>query len=220
MKTSDRLLADSAYLAIVAVGKTLRLTEEGLEHVAAARATGRPILFVMWHSRLLFIGYLLARERLVIMASRSRDGDLVARVAHDHGIAAVRGSSTRGGPMAARALARAMRERGFAGAITPDGPRGPRCILQPGSLLVARLANALIVPVALGFSRKKIFSSWDAFQLPWPFARARLVFGEPVSLPDFKGEAAFEECRADIERRLMAVTENSDRPFSSRSTAS
>jgi hypothetical protein len=107
-----------------------------------------------------------------------------------------------------------MRERGLAGAITPDGPRGPRCILQPGSLLVARLAGALIVPVALGFSHKKVFESWDAFQIPWPFARARLVFGEPVSLPDVGGAAAFEVCRADIERRLMAVTEAADLPFS------
>jgi hypothetical protein len=214
VKTSDRLLADTAYLAVVALGKTLRLSETGREHVTAARATGRPVLFVMWHSRLLYLGYLLAYERLVIMASSSRDGDLVARVAHDHGIAAVRGSTSRGGALAARALARAMRERGLAGAITPDGPRGPRCILQPGSLLVARLAGALIVPVALGFSRKKIFSSWDAFQLPWPFARARLVFGEPVSLSDVEGEAAFEECRANIERRLTAVTEAADLPFS------
>lgn len=214
MKNSDRLLADAAYLAIRALGKTLRLTETGREHVAAARATGRPILFVMWHNRLLYLGYLLARERLVIMASQSRDGDLVARVAHNRGIAAVRGSTSRGGALAARAMARAMRERGLAGAITPDGPRGPRHVLQPGSLLVARLAGALIVPVALGFSRKKIFSSWDGFQLPWPFARARLVFGEPVSLPAVEGAAAFEECRADLERRLMAVTGAADLPFS------
>lgn len=213
MKTTDRLLADAAYLVIVALGKTLRLTESGREHVDAARATGRPILFVMWHNRLLYLGYLLAREHLVVMASRSRDGDLVARVAHDHGIAAVRGSTSGGGALAARALARAMRERRLAGAITPDGPRGPRCFLQPGALLVARLAGALVVPVAIGFSRKKVFRSWDAFQFPWPFARARLVFGNPVSLPDVESAAAFEECRADIERRLMAVTAAADLPF-------
>ncbi len=219
MKTLDRLLADAAYLAVAALGRTLRLTEAGRENVVAARATGRPLLFVLWHNRLLYLGYLLARERLVIMASQSRDGDLVARVAHDHGIAAVRGSTTRGGALAARALARAMRERSLAGAITPDGPVGPRFVFQPGSLLVARLAGALIVPVALGFSRKTVFSSWDGFQLPWPFARARLVFGEPVSLPDIEGAVAFEECRADVERRLMAVTEAADRPFTGRSSA-
>lgn len=149
-----------------------------------------------------------------MMVSQSRDGDLIARVAHNQGIASVRGSSSRGGAAAARAMARAMKDRRLCGGITPDGPRGPRYVLQPGSLLVARLAGALIVPVALGFSRKKVFSSWDAFQLPRPFARARLVFGEPVHLPDDEGADAFEECRADIERRLMAVTEEADRPFS------
>ena len=148
-----------------------------------------------------------------MMVSQSRDGDLIARVAHDQGIGSVRGSSSRGGTAALRAMARAMKDNGLCGGITPDGPRGPRYVLQPGALLVARLAGALIVPVALGFSRKKIFSSWDAFQLPWPFARARLVFGEPVSLPDIEGAAAFETCRADVERRLMVVTEEADRPF-------
>lgn len=219
MKTSDRLLADVAYLAVAALGKTLRLTETGREHLARARATGRPILFVLWHNRLLYAGYLLGRERLVIMASRSRDGDLVTRVAHQRGIAAVRGSTTRGGALAARALARAMRERSLAGAITPDGPRGPRYVLQPGTLLIARLAGALIVPVAIGFSHKKIFASWDGFQVPLPFARARLVFGEPVSLPDLEGPAALEACRVDLERRLTAVTEAADLPFGRSSSA-
>jgi lysophospholipid acyltransferase (LPLAT)-like uncharacterized protein len=213
------LLADAAYLAIGALRKTLRLTETGREHLVRARASGRPILFILWHNRLLYVGYLLARERLVIMASRSRDGDLVARVAHDHGIAAVRGSTSRGGAAAARALARAMRERGLAGAITPDGPRGPRYVLQPGSLLIARLANALVVPVAVGFSRKKVFSSWDGFQVPAPFARTRLVFGEPVSLPDLRDAAALEACRADLERRLIEVTDAADHPFLRRPAA-
>lgn len=211
MKTADRFLADGAYGAVVALGATLRFSEIGREHVSAARATGRPLLFVLWHNRLLYLGYRLARERLVIMASRSRDGDLIARVAHDHGIVAVRGSSSNGGAAAARALARVMREGALAGALTPDGPRGPRYRLQPGALLVARLAGAMIVPVALGFSRKTVFSSWDAFELPWPFARARVVFGEPVSAPEVEGSAAFEERRADLERRLMAVTEEADR---------
>ena len=107
-----------------------------------------------------------------------------------------------------------MKEHGLCGGITPDGPRGPRHVLQPGTLLVARLAGALVVPVAVGFSRKKVFASWDAFQLPWPFARARLVFGEPLSLPDVEGAAAFEKCRAGIERRLTAVTAAADLLFS------
>jgi hypothetical protein len=215
VRTLDRILADAGWALAWLIGRSLRWEEEGLRHLAAARASGRPILFVFWHNRLLHICYRIAREGLVMMVSQSRDGDIIARVAHDQGIASVRGSSSRGGTAALRALARAMKERGLCGGITPDGPRGPRYVLQPGALLAARLAGALIVPLALGFSRKHVFSSWDAFQLPFPFSRARLVFGEPVSLPGGEGGAAFEERRADLERRLMAVTSEADRPFGS-----
>ena len=215
MKTLDRFLADAGWILTIVVGRTLRWREVGREHLAAARASGRPILFVFWHNRLLFTCYRISGERLVMMVSQSRDGDIIARAAHDRGIASVRGSSSRGGTAALRALARAMKERGLCGGITPDGPRGPRYVLQPGAVLAARLAGALIVPVGLGFSRKKVFASWDAFQVPLPFSRARLVFGEPVSVSGIEGDAAFEECRADLQRRLMAVTDEADRPFAS-----
>ena len=217
MRTLDRYLADAGWALAWLIGRSLRWEEEGREHLAAARASGRPILFVFWHNRLLHTCYRISRERLVMMVSQSRDGDIIARVAHDQGITSVRGSSSRGGTAALRALARTMKDRGLCGGITPDGPRGPRYVLQPGSLLVARLAGALIVLVALGFSRKKVFASWDAFQLPWPFARARLVFGEPLDLPGFAGSAAFEEARLGLESRLLAVTTAADRPFSRRS---
>jgi lysophospholipid acyltransferase (LPLAT)-like uncharacterized protein len=212
VRTRDRVLADAGWAIAWGIGRSLRWTEEGRERLAAARAGGRPVLFVFWHSRLLHVCYRLAGERLVMMVSRSRDGDIIARIAHDQGIASVRGSSSRGGTSALRALARAMKEQGLCGGITPDGPRGPRERLQPGVLLAARLAGVPIVPVGLGFSRKKVFASWDGFQLAWPLARARLVFGEAVEPPEGDG-AAFEPARADLERRLVEVTAAADRRF-------
>jgi len=213
MRLGDRLLADAANLLVDLIGATLRFEEVGRERLAAARAGGRPVLFVFWHNRLLYVCYRLAPEGLAMMISRSRDGDVIARVAAHHGIPAVRGSSSRGGGGAARALARTMKERGIAGGITPDGPRGPRCVLQPGAILVARLARAAIVPVAIGYSRRKVFASWDRFELPAPFARARLVFGDPVEVPEGLGGEGLERFRADLERRLDEVTAEADRPF-------
>ncbi|HEY5999545.1 MAG TPA: hypothetical protein VI078_09650, partial [bacterium] len=95
-----------------------------------------------------------------------------------------------------------------------DGPRGPRYRLQPGVLLVARLAGAAVVPAAIGFSRHWTFRSWDGFLLPKPFARARVVYGEPLVPPADGGDAAFEAARLELERRLNEVTERADRPFS------
>ena len=171
MRAFDRYLADAGWALAWVIGRSLRWEEAGREHLAAARASGRPILFVFWHNRLLHTCFRISRERLVMMVSQSRDGDIIARVAQDQGIASVRGSSSRGGTAALRALARAMKDHGLCGGITPDGPRGPRYVLQPGALVAARLAGAHIVPVGLGYSRKKVFASWDAFQLPWPFAQ-------------------------------------------------
>lgn len=213
MRFADRLLADAGNALVTAIGRTLRVEEVGRGHLDAARAGARPVLLVFWHSRLLYICHRLAPVGLVMMVSRSRDGDIIARVAAHHGIDAVRGSTSRGGGGAARALARVMKERGVVGGITPDGPRGPRRVLQPGAILVARLARAVIVPVAIGFARKKVFASWDRFQLPPPFARARLVFGEPVEVPaDLAGDA-FERWRLDLQRRLNETTAAADRPF-------
>jgi len=214
VRALDRFLADAGWIATIAIGRTLRWREEGREHLDAARAAGRPILFVFWHNRLLYTCYRISRERVVMMVSQSRDGDIIARAAHDRGIESVRGSSSRGGTAALRALARAMKDRGLCGGITPDGPRGPRYVLQAGTIVAARLAGAQIVPVGLGFSRKKVFASWDGFQFPWPFAAARIVFGAPVNLPPLAGAAALESARAEVERRLNAVTEAADRPFS------
>ena len=208
----DRLLADTAYRLVALLDRTLRWEGEGAPRLAAARAGGRPLLFVFWHSRLVYACFRLGRlVRLAMMVSHSRDGELIARVAHDHGIASVRGSSSRGGSAAARQLARAMKEHGICGGITPDGPRGPREVVQPGALLVAKLAGAAIVPVAVGFSRKKVFASWDRFQLPAPFGRGRLVFGEALLVPADTDADAMERLRMDLERRIAAVTAEADR---------
>lgn len=213
MRALDRFFADVGWAVAWLIGRSLRWREEGRAHLEAARASNRPILFVFWHNRLLHACYRLSRERLVMMVSQSRDGDIIARVARDQGIASVRGSSSRGGTAALRSLARAMKEHGLCGGITPDGPLGPRYVLQPGALLAARLAGALIVPVGLGFSRKRVFRSWDAFQLPWPFARARLIFGEPFEPPVETDPAAFEDSRLALQGRLREVTARADRAF-------
>lgn len=210
MKFADRILADVAARFFVGLGKTLRFTEVGRERLERARASGRPLLFIFWHDRLIYCCYRLAAERLVMMVSRSRDGELIARTARYIGIDAVRGSSSRGGAAAVRALVRALRTRGVCGGITPDGPRGPRHVLQPGALAVARLAGALIVPVAISFSSRAEFTRNAGLLLPRPFARARVVYGEPVAVREDADSAVLEALRPELERRLREVTAQAD----------
>ncbi len=96
------------------------------------------------------------------------------------GIRVVRGSSSRGGARALLALARVIREAGENALIVPDGPRGPRHVAQNGAIMLAKMTGAPMVPLAFGAAPCRVLESWDAFVVPYPFARAAMVFGEPI----------------------------------------
>jgi lysophospholipid acyltransferase (LPLAT)-like uncharacterized protein len=139
-----------------------------------------------------------------ILISASKDGELIARTMAWFGQGAVRGSSTRGGRAAFRALVDLAREP-FDLVLTPDGPKGPRHCLKEGVVQLARLSGRPVVPMAFVCSRGHRFASWDRFLLPYPFCRAVFSFGEPVR--HVKGEeiAAFQA------RLLRAMQENERR---------
>jgi lysophospholipid acyltransferase (LPLAT)-like uncharacterized protein len=65
-------------------------------------------------------------------------------------------------------------------AITPDGPRGPRRRMAPGVLLVAHRTGAAIIPLVAQVDRVWRLRSWDAFEIPKPFARITVLYDTPV----------------------------------------
>ena len=142
-----------------------------------------------------------------MLASRSRDGELVARWATRFGLGVVRGSSSRGGAEALRELTAVLRA-GEDVAIVPDGPRGPRECLQPGVVVLAALTGAPVVPFGFAARPARRLASWDRFMVPLPFARAAAVFGKPCVIAR---DADRETARADLERALAEVTESADR---------
>ncbi|HEX9821707.1 MAG TPA: lysophospholipid acyltransferase family protein [Methylomirabilota bacterium] len=203
-----------AAAAVRALGVTLRLTEAGVETMAPLWAARQPLIYAVWHGRLLMIPWLNARlcrtrgaRAARVLASRSRDGELVARWVARFGLPVVRGSSSRGGAQALRALAAAVRA-GEDVAVVPDGPRGPRERLQAGLVVLGAATGAPIVPLGFAARPARRLASWDRLLIPWPFARAALVFGKAVTLAR---DADREAARADLERALREVTETADR---------
>ena len=70
-----------------------------IENEAAYRAywqEGRPVIFVLWHGRLLPLGYLHRGQGVYGLASLSADGEYIARVLVRWGMPIVRGSSSDG----------------------------------------------------------------------------------------------------------------------------
>jgi lysophospholipid acyltransferase (LPLAT)-like uncharacterized protein len=159
----------------------------------------------MWHGRLLLLPALYGRRGIHALTSRSRDGEIVARWIRRFGLVPVRGSSSRGGGEALRALTRVLRD-GRDVVVVPDGPRGPREVLKPGVIVLARLSGAPIVPVAVGASREWRLRSWDEFRIPQPFARCVVRFGEPIRVPRTADRAAAEAARKEVEAALRGLT--------------
>ena len=175
--------------------------------------SGQPVLYTTWHNRLalsliLFRRYLQPRRperRLAAMVSASRDGALLARVLEHFGVQPVRGSTSRRGPQALLELM-TWAERGFDLAITPDGPRGPCYRIQEGIVALAQLTGQPIVPVSYHLDWKVRPHSWDRFQVPLPFSRCDVYFGEPVLVPRNATDAEREDLRLRLEARLQGIT--------------
>ncbi len=180
---------------------TVRLRFHGLEHVLPFWREDRRYVHVFWHAHLLLMVYGYHGPGLAFLISHSFDGELISRTVERFGYHPVRGSSSRGSVMGMRAIFRAVREGRDVG-FTPDGPRGPARVVQPGCVAAARHLGIPVVPLALGASRAWRLSSWDRFVVPKPFSRVLIAYGEPVPIPP---EMPIEEGCARVQRALRDV---------------
>ncbi len=172
-----------------------------------------PAIYAIWHNRLAlslivhrkFIQPHHPSRRLAALVSASRDGGLLARILELFDVEPVRGSSSRRGAQALLELT-SWAEQGHNIAITPDGPRGPCYRVQDGAIALAQLTGRLIVPVSYSLGWKLRLRSWDRFQIPLPFSRCRVEFGEPIRVPHEADAAEREGLRFELESRLKAMT--------------
>ena len=195
-------------IAVRLLARTLSIRRDE-RAVAPLWQAGEPVIYAVWHGRILLLPLLYGGRRARVLASRSRDGELVTRFVGRFGLEAVRGSSSRGGAEALRLLARSLKQ-GRDVVVVPDGPKGPRETVKPGIVALARLSGAAIVPLSFGASSEWRLGSWDAFRIPKPFARCVARFGEPISVPRVGGRAREETARREIEAALCALTSSVD----------
>ncbi|HEX8162241.1 MAG TPA: lysophospholipid acyltransferase family protein [Pyrinomonadaceae bacterium] len=198
------------YLIIRAVGATTRFSVEGWEHWEAAARGGRQPIYAFWHDQIMLATYFWRRRGIVVMTSRSFDGEYIARFIQRFGYGAARGSSSRGGVGALVdmvKLVRAGRPAGF----TVDGPRGPRHVAKMGAALLAKKTGSPILPFAVVASRRYAAPSWDRLQVPLPFARARVLIAPPIRVAPDADDAALEAARDGLQRALDSLSERADR---------
>ena len=187
--------------ATKALIKTLRVEVEFLAPPAF------PSIVAFWHGRMLLLPFALRdyADKVSILISRHRDGELVAELVERLGFKTVRGSTGRGkgGSKAFLEMVNLIK-RGEVVAITPDGPRGPREKVKPGAIKLSMVTGAPIYPLTFGCTEEFHLNSWDRFTIPRPFSKCRVILGEPLRPEEFKSE---KEMAERLELTLKELTQ-------------
>lgn len=193
---------------------TIRWTEFNADVARGLCARGQGVIIVFWHNRMLMPPFFYRGRRLKILISQHADGELIRRVMGRFSFESVRGSSRRGGAAAFRELVRRSRE-GWDIAITPDGPRGPRYVVQRGVIELARRTGRPMLPLSYSTRRRFHCPSWDGFLIPRPFTRGVFIWGRPILVDGRSQPQELEECRLRLEESLCRLTREADGFFQS-----
>ena len=211
----DRLLIRSAdlvfFILINLIGRTVRFEIEGWDNWEAASRDGKIPIYTFWHNRVFLATYFWRRRRIVVMTSRSFDGEYIARFIQRFGYGAARGSSTRGATGAVVEMVRLMRA-GCPTAFTIDGPKGPRYVAKMGAVLLAKKTGNPILPFTI--TARKFWEakkSWDGFQTPKPFTRARVCIAPPIHVPSDADEEQLKAKRLELQNALDEINQRGDK---------
>jgi lysophospholipid acyltransferase (LPLAT)-like uncharacterized protein len=201
----ERLMIRAAdllfYFLIKLIGITARFEVIGWENHDKAEENGGLPIYCFWHDRIFLTTYWWRNRRIVVMTSRSFDGEYIARFIQRFGYGAIRGSSTRGAVGAVVEMVRLMRA-GCTTAFTIDGPKGPPYVAKMGSVLLAKKSGHPIVPVTMALARYWKVPSWDSFQIPKPFTKARVYVAPTIYVCSDADESELNAKRDELQAVL------------------
>ena len=161
-------------------------------------------IYSFWHETLLLPAYQYSRTPTKVLISEHADGELIAQACSYLGLGVVRGSTTRGG---AKAIREILKLKGrYHLVVTPDGPQGPRRVVQPGLIYLSARTGLPIVPVGFAFHKDWRCNSWDRFALPCPLSPAVGVLGAPIVVPPDAGKNDMEAWRQTAQGAMDHVT--------------
>ena len=191
--------------------RTCRVRQVGeLEAAQQAVRNSRSVIPVYWHQHILFGVHAVLDLRphglkLGFLISPSVDGTAPALLVQKVGGHVIRGSSTHTGARALRDFYETIVKQEISPAITPDGPRGPLHEFKPGAVMLAQLTGKPILPISVAASRTWRFRTWDRFELPLPFSRVVIAFGEPVRVPRVLDAEGLARIQREMAERLEAL---------------
>ena len=197
-RVRNKIYGPAVYFIARAITSTMRHSVHGPEPVYEHDG---PVVMAVWHGRTLIPAFYYRNTDMWTILSQSKDGEITNHVFKRLGYNIIRGSTGRGGIQALTSCIRILKKNVVL-AFTPDGPRGPGGVVQSGIVLMAKKSGAKLVPLGVSAERRWLAPSWDSYQIPFPFTKSHLVFGEPISVPRDADDATIEAIRAQFESAL------------------
>ena len=208
------LIAGLVYSVIRLLGPTLRFEKDGRAIVDEFLAKKEPCIWAFWHRVIVPIVWYARDREIVVMNTTAFDGQWTRKVIEWLGFGTAQGSSSRGGLRGLQVMAQRIAE-GYDCAFTIDGPRGPRYVAKVGPVLLARMTGAPIMVFHIGVDRgKTIEKTWDHFLLPGLFARAVLIGGRPIVVPQDADATTIETKHQEMQKELERVRDIAEGWFS------
>src|SRR6266516_2293712 len=171
-----------------------------------------PVIIAMWHGQHFLAPFVRrAQDRVKLLVSRHRDGEINALAVERLGIGAIRGSGHHGGGFIGKGGVSAFKEmvdalaEGYNVALTADIPKVAR-VAGLGIVKLASASGRPIYPIAIATRRRIELKNWDRTAINLPFGRGGGVAGEPLRVPPDADEAALEQARRTLEIALDAAT--------------
>src|SRR5271167_2212175 len=208
------ILGFLVWAVIRTLGPTLRFEVIGRHYADELWAKKRPTIWAFWHRIIIPIVWYGRNRGIVVMNTTAFDGQWTRKVIERLGFGTAQGSSSRGGLRGLQVMAKRIAE-GSDCAFTIDGPRGPRYVAKVGPVLLARMTGAPIMVFHIGVDRgKTIEKTWDHFLLPRLFARAIIIGGPLIYVPQDADAETIQAKHEEMQKALERVRDIAEGWFS------
>ena len=164
---------------ITALCKSLKVIKINDEAIKKLDNENKNYILAFWHGTMLLPWYLHGKPNCAALISKSKDGDLLAKILKHWKYNVVRGSSSTGGDIALGIMID-FAKNDYSVTITPDGPRGPAHKFKAGAVITAKKSKVPLILAGVGYQKKKVISNWDKFEVPHFFSKAKIIYSEPI----------------------------------------
>lgn len=192
------------------VDRTSNISAEQADVGAALRAA-HPAIVATWHGQFMMLVTQWPKDLPVAaMVARHGDAELIGSAMQHYDVELIRGAGAgarkkdRGGAQALRGAVKAL-QSGKSFVMTADIPPGPARRCGAGIVLLARLSQRPILPVAAASSRYHALPTWSRMTINLPYSTMGYVVGDPIFVPPDADADLMELKRQDVEAALNAA---------------